>query len=69
MDQALVKTEEAGHKVGTVMVYDNKSAAKRENVNWVEGRDMWWDEAIANQSTDCEVEWMDAEDPLFKVNH
>ncbi|UBH61808.1 acetate--CoA ligase [Proteus vulgaris] len=32
---------------------------------WIEGRDIWWDEAIQGVSTECDVEIMDAEDPLF----
>ncbi|OAT50917.1 acetyl-coenzyme A synthetase [Proteus hauseri ATCC 700826] len=32
---------------------------------WIEGRDLWWDEAIKGVSTECDVEIMDAEDPLF----
>ena len=30
-----------------------------------EGRDQWWQDQIPSQSSECEVEWMDAEDPLF----
>ena len=30
-----------------------------------EGRDLWWDEAMAGASSDCPCEEMDAEDPLF----
>ena len=30
-----------------------------------EGRDLWWDEALAGVSADCPCEEMDAEDPLF----
>ncbi len=33
--------------------------------NWDDKRDVWWHEACANASTDCEPEPMDAEDPLF----
>ena len=29
------------------------------------GRDVWWHDAIAGQSADCEPEWVDAEHPLF----
>ena len=32
---------------------------------WVDGRDIWWDEVIQGVSTECDVEVMDAEDPLF----
>jgi len=29
------------------------------------GRDLWWHDAIADMSKDCEPEWVDAEHPLF----
>lgn len=32
---------------------------------WIKGRDIWWDEIIQGVSTECDVEVMDAEDPLF----
>ena len=32
---------------------------------WVDGRDVWYHEATAEVSDDCEPEWMDSEDPLF----
>jgi acetyl-CoA synthetase len=35
------------------------------DINWVEGRDVWYHELVAEQSTDCPPEPMDAEDPLF----
>ena len=34
-------------------------------VAWHEGRDIWYHEATAKASADCEPESMDAEDPLF----
>jgi acetyl-CoA synthetase len=30
-----------------------------------EGRDLWWDDVVANQSDVCEPEWVEAEHPLF----
>jgi acetyl-CoA synthetase len=39
----------------------------RDKVNMVAGRDAWWQDVIPQQSKDCAVEWMDAEDPLFKL--
>ncbi|PHM50236.1 acetate--CoA ligase [Xenorhabdus miraniensis] len=33
--------------------------------NWHDGRDLWWHELIENISSDCPVEEMNAEDPLF----
>ena len=35
------------------------------DVNWEDGRDVWYHEAIANASTICPPEEMNAEDPLF----
>ena len=34
-------------------------------VEWDPARDVWYEELVATQSTDCEPESMDAEDPLF----
>jgi acetyl-CoA synthetase len=34
-------------------------------VEWHDGRDIWYAEAVAAASTDCPAEEMDAEDPLF----
>jgi acetyl-CoA synthetase len=36
-----------------------------EDINWVEGRDLSYNDLIVNQSTECEPEIMDSEDPLF----
>ena len=35
------------------------------DIDWHEGRDIWWHEFIASQSDDCPCEDMNAEDPLF----
>ena len=35
------------------------------DINWVEGRDYWYHEEMANVSADCPAEEMNAEDPLF----
>ncbi len=32
---------------------------------WIEGRDLWWDEIVQGVSAECDVEVMNAEDPLF----
>jgi len=34
-------------------------------VDWQDGRDVWYDEMMADASADCPPEEMDAEDPLF----
>ncbi len=35
------------------------------DVEWTEGRDVWYEEATAAAAGDCEPEMMDSEDPLF----
>jgi acetyl-CoA synthetase len=35
------------------------------DVDWQDGRDVWYHEAVSSQSALCEPEVMDAEDPLF----
>jgi len=35
------------------------------DVNWQDGRDVWYEELMADASADCPAEEMDAEDPLF----
>jgi acetyl-CoA synthetase len=35
------------------------------DINWHNGRDVWYHDAEADASTDCPCEEMDAEDPLF----
>ncbi|TWB41709.1 acetate--CoA ligase [Nitrospirillum pindoramense] len=47
--------------VDTVIVVRRTGGA----VNWVEGRDIWYHEALAAASSDCPPEPMNAEDPLF----
>jgi acetyl-CoA synthetase len=34
-------------------------------IDWMDGRDIWWDDVMAKASTDCPPEEMSAEDPLF----
>jgi acetyl-CoA synthetase len=34
-------------------------------IDWVEGRDVWYNEAMASASADCPAEEMNAEDPMF----
>ena len=35
------------------------------DINWVEGRDVWYHEAISKVDNECQPEEMNAEDPLF----
>ncbi len=57
VDEALTKT----NLIEKVIVLKHTDAP----VTMKNGRDVWWSETIANQSTDCPAEPMDAEDLLF----
>ncbi len=56
-DAALAECPGVKHMV----VVKNTGAA----VDWHDGRDVWYHEAMAQASPDCPAESMDAEDPLF----
>jgi acetyl-CoA synthetase len=47
--------------VKTVIVHQNTGGT----INWTEGRDSWWHDAIAGQPETCAATVMDSEDPLF----
>ena len=47
--------------VHTVIVYKRTGA----EISWVDGRDVWYQDAVDEASVDCPAEEMDAEDPLF----
>ncbi|MDH0338790.1 acetate--CoA ligase [Metapseudomonas otitidis] len=47
--------------VSTVVVVQRTQG----EVGWMEGRDLWYHEALQGAAETCEPEWMDAEDPLF----
>ncbi|RFB68601.1 MULTISPECIES: acetate--CoA ligase [unclassified Herbaspirillum] len=47
--------------IKNVIVYKRAGA----DINWVEGRDLWLHDVVANQPDACEPEWVDAEHPLF----
>ncbi|XP_031475203.1 acetyl-coenzyme A synthetase, chloroplastic/glyoxysomal-like [Nymphaea colorata] len=65
VDSALAESTKSGASIDVCLVYENKSALKREATKWQEERDMWWQDTIPQYSTECAVEWVDAEDPLF----
>ncbi|MGJ3257844.1 MAG: acetate--CoA ligase [Alcanivorax sp.] len=37
------------------------------DIDWQADRDVWYHEVMAEASSDCEPEWVDAEDPLFTL--
>ncbi|WP_043308784.1 acetate--CoA ligase [Pseudomonas sp. ML96] len=47
--------------VSTVLVVERTQG----EIAWVEGRDLWYHQALKEVSADCPAEPMDAEDPLF----
>ncbi|MEZ4727740.1 MAG: acetate--CoA ligase [Caldilineaceae bacterium] len=56
-DEALEKAP----VVEKVVVYKRTG----QDVQWKEGRDLWWHDVRAQASADCPTEQMDAEDPMF----
>ncbi|MBS28056.1 MAG: acetate--CoA ligase [Alphaproteobacteria bacterium] len=59
VDQAVDKLPDG--QVKNVVVVNRNGA----DINWVEGRDVWYHELVADQANDCAPEEMSAEDPLF----
>ncbi|WP_375579290.1 acetate--CoA ligase [Marivirga tractuosa] len=57
VDEALEKTK----TIENVIVFKRTG----EEVEMKSGRDIWWQDAIKGQSTECPAETMDAEDMLF----
>jgi acetyl-CoA synthetase len=57
VDEALTKTE----GVRSVLVVKRTE----QDVEWTEGRDVWWHDLVAGQSTEHEAEAFDAEHPLY----
>lgn len=51
----------SSQKVRHVLVFRRTGGA----VDWMDGRDLWWDKEVSHQPTECPPEVMDAEDPLF----
>jgi acetyl-CoA synthetase len=60
--KAVVDTAlESCPRVQSVVVIKNSG----NKVAWNDSRDLWYHQLMAEASTECEPEWMDAEDPLF----
>ncbi len=60
-DAAIEIAAKEGNKVDKVLVVKRTGG----DIDWVEGRDIWYHEAVNAASTDCPPEEMNAEDPLF----
>eukprot|EP00803_Ostreobium_quekettii_P003066 evm.model.scf_2786.1 EVM.evm.TU.scf_2786.1 scf_2786:12831-14819(-) len=67
VDEALDLCAAKGHRVGTVLVHDHASSFARSDAPFTAGRDVWWQDAVPGQSTECPVAWLDSEAPSFKL--
>ncbi|XP_071705702.1 acetyl-coenzyme A synthetase, chloroplastic/glyoxysomal-like [Rutidosis leptorrhynchoides] len=65
VDAALSEASKNGVEIGLCLTYANESAMKKEATKWQTERDVWWQDVVPKYSTKCDVEWVDAEDPLF----
>jgi len=61
LKQNVDKALQSCPNVSTVVVVERT----QNKVDWVEGRDLWYHQAVRDVSDDCPPEPMDAEDPLF----
>jgi len=64
VDEAVGIAAKEGVDVHSVVVFKRLGDG---SVKWVPGRDRWWHEDMEAASPVCDVEWMDAEDPLFML--
>ena len=57
--------DEACEKAGDIVEKVLVVRRTEQDVEWTEGRDVWWHEAVGNQSTSHEAQGFDAEHPLY----
>jgi acetyl-CoA synthetase len=62
-DQAMDLAARQGVHVATCIVY--RRVGDKVTTTMKAGRDYWWHDVMQDASPKCDVEWMDAEDPLF----
>ncbi|HPM22254.1 MAG TPA: acetate--CoA ligase, partial [Phycisphaerae bacterium] len=62
-DQAMDLAAKQGVNVKTCIVY--RRVGDKVQTAMKPGRDHWWHDVMKDASPQCDVEWMDAEDPLF----
>ncbi len=61
VDEAVEKAAGLGHTVDKVLVVKRTG----QDVSWDDDRDVWWDDAVAEASTEHEPESFDSEHPLY----
>ncbi|CAA9372318.1 MAG: Acetyl-CoA synthetase [uncultured Nocardioidaceae bacterium] len=57
--------DEACEKAGDIVEKVLVVRRTEQDVEWTEGRDVWWHEAVGNQSTSHDAQGFDAEHPLY----
>jgi acetyl-CoA synthetase len=62
---ALANARMDGTEVHTCVVVQRVGEGKGIECPMQEGRDIWWHDAMADASAECDCEEMDAEDPLY----
>jgi len=60
---AALKVAEKGTVKGSIVL--RRMGAEKLAADLEDGRDQWWHEALEKQSSECPVEWVEAEAPLF----
>jgi len=77
-DEAMESCKKQGHEVKVNIVVchlprltDNSALTaeyeERLAKTWDADRDFWWHDVMKDAAEECEVEWMNAEDPLFML--
>ncbi|MCB2191598.1 MAG: acetate--CoA ligase [Deltaproteobacteria bacterium] len=64
-DEAMATSNKEGVTVPKVVVVERVGPGKGIECPMQEGRDQYWHDLVADADANCDVEWMDAEDPLF----
>jgi acetyl-CoA synthetase len=64
-DAAIIGAAKEGVNVAHCVVVPRVGEGKGLECLMTAGRDIWWNDLLKGQPTEAEVEWMDAEDPLF----
>jgi acetyl-CoA synthetase len=61
VDEAVEKAAGNGHEVRHVLVVRRTG----QDIDWNDGRDVWWHELVEKQSTEHQCEFFDSEHPLY----
>ncbi|KAJ7561947.1 hypothetical protein O6H91_03G048800 [Diphasiastrum complanatum] len=56
---------EEGFTIETCLTIENDSTVKRRDTPLTKKKDVSWQDLMSSYSTECDVEWVHAEDPLF----